>query len=254
MKEAYKSGDGRKIEGRRVLVDVERGRTVETWWVQGGEGGRIQVMLGKGRSIGVGVTCWRNDGVMVASTTVCCLLIGVLHGMGAGRTLLLTCNAQGRFAANTDLSVWCCYTVLCRKPRRLAGGLGGEGRAPRPPKKAGAVAGMLPPPPAPDPFDRYPMLPMMLPHFPTLFAACCCACMLHAVRLGRRVAGCDSHHHSHSARLWMSLMRQPSHPRLCLHTSHACQSALSASQRQHVQCTSCPQHNLHSQPPHHFRE
>ena len=31
MKEAYKSADGRKIEGRRVLVDVERGRTVETW-------------------------------------------------------------------------------------------------------------------------------------------------------------------------------------------------------------------------------
>ncbi len=33
MKEAYKTADGRKIEGRRVLVDVERGRTVESWWV-----------------------------------------------------------------------------------------------------------------------------------------------------------------------------------------------------------------------------
>lgn len=31
MKEAYKQSDGRKIEGRRVLVDVERGRTVEDW-------------------------------------------------------------------------------------------------------------------------------------------------------------------------------------------------------------------------------
>lgn len=31
MKEAYKAADGRKIEGRRVLVDVERGRTVEAW-------------------------------------------------------------------------------------------------------------------------------------------------------------------------------------------------------------------------------
>lgn len=31
MKEAYKAADGRKIEARRVLVDVERGRTVETW-------------------------------------------------------------------------------------------------------------------------------------------------------------------------------------------------------------------------------
>ena len=33
MKEAYKQADGRKIDGRRVVVDVERGRTVENWWV-----------------------------------------------------------------------------------------------------------------------------------------------------------------------------------------------------------------------------
>ena len=31
MKTAYKQGDGRKIDGRRVLVDVERGRTVLKW-------------------------------------------------------------------------------------------------------------------------------------------------------------------------------------------------------------------------------
>ncbi|GIL87042.1 hypothetical protein Vretimale_14182 [Volvox reticuliferus] len=31
MKEAYKAADGKKIEGRRILVDVERGRTVENW-------------------------------------------------------------------------------------------------------------------------------------------------------------------------------------------------------------------------------
>lgn len=31
MKEAYKMSDGRKIETRRILVDVERGRTVENW-------------------------------------------------------------------------------------------------------------------------------------------------------------------------------------------------------------------------------
>jgi hypothetical protein len=31
MKEAYKQSDGRKIEGRRILVDVERGRTVDGW-------------------------------------------------------------------------------------------------------------------------------------------------------------------------------------------------------------------------------
>jgi len=31
MKEAYKRTDGRKIDGRRVVVDVERGRTVRKW-------------------------------------------------------------------------------------------------------------------------------------------------------------------------------------------------------------------------------
>lgn len=31
MKQAYKMADGRKIEGKRVLVDVERGRTVPNW-------------------------------------------------------------------------------------------------------------------------------------------------------------------------------------------------------------------------------
>jgi len=31
MKEAYKRSDGRKIDGRRVVVDVERGRTVRKW-------------------------------------------------------------------------------------------------------------------------------------------------------------------------------------------------------------------------------
>lgn len=31
MKSAYKQADGRKLEGRRVTVDVERGRTVPGW-------------------------------------------------------------------------------------------------------------------------------------------------------------------------------------------------------------------------------
>lgn len=33
MRLAYKRGDGRKIDGRRVIVDVERGRTVRNWKV-----------------------------------------------------------------------------------------------------------------------------------------------------------------------------------------------------------------------------
>lgn len=35
MKEAYKRADGKKVEGKRVVVDVERGRTVPNWYVQG---------------------------------------------------------------------------------------------------------------------------------------------------------------------------------------------------------------------------
>lgn len=31
MKAAYKQADGKKIDGRRVVVDVERGRTVREW-------------------------------------------------------------------------------------------------------------------------------------------------------------------------------------------------------------------------------
>ena len=31
MRAAYKRGDGQKIDGRRVVVDVERGRTVRGW-------------------------------------------------------------------------------------------------------------------------------------------------------------------------------------------------------------------------------
>ena len=33
MKEAYKRADGKKVEGKRVVVDVERGRTVHNWYV-----------------------------------------------------------------------------------------------------------------------------------------------------------------------------------------------------------------------------
>jgi len=31
MREAYKKGDGTRVKGRRALVDVERGRTIEGW-------------------------------------------------------------------------------------------------------------------------------------------------------------------------------------------------------------------------------
>ncbi|CAD7926111.1 unnamed protein product [Amoebophrya sp. A120] len=39
-KKAYKDGDGRKIDGRRVMVDIERGRTSEGWFPRRLGGGR----------------------------------------------------------------------------------------------------------------------------------------------------------------------------------------------------------------------
>ena len=62
MKTAYKQGDGKKIDGRRVLVDVERGRTVRNWKPRrlgGGlgstrAGGRGVAVKNSGRDIGFG--------------------------------------------------------------------------------------------------------------------------------------------------------------------------------------------------------
>merc|ERR1712187_599528 len=47
LKNAYKQGDGKKIDGRRVMVDVERGRTVEGWLPRRLGGGRGPGRLGK---------------------------------------------------------------------------------------------------------------------------------------------------------------------------------------------------------------
>jgi len=47
LKNAYKQGDGKKIDGRRVMVDVERGRTVEGWLPRRFGGGRGPGRQGK---------------------------------------------------------------------------------------------------------------------------------------------------------------------------------------------------------------
>merc|ERR1712070_794254 len=47
LKNAYKQGDGKKIDGRRVMVDVERGRTVDGWFPRRLGGGRGPGRLGK---------------------------------------------------------------------------------------------------------------------------------------------------------------------------------------------------------------
>mmetsp|Transcript_91061 Transcript_91061/g.253519 ORF Transcript_91061/g.253519 Transcript_91061/m.253519 type:complete len:270 (+) Transcript_91061:70-879(+) len=47
LKNAYKQGDGKKIDGRRVMVDVERGRTVPGWLPRRLGGGRGPGRVGK---------------------------------------------------------------------------------------------------------------------------------------------------------------------------------------------------------------
>merc|ERR1712146_419834 len=47
LRNAYKQGDGKKIDGRRVMVDVERGRTVEGWLARRLGGGRGPGRQGK---------------------------------------------------------------------------------------------------------------------------------------------------------------------------------------------------------------
>merc|ERR1719420_855409 len=49
LKTAYKQGDGKKIDGRRVMVDVERGRTVEGWLPRRLGGGRGPGREGKSK-------------------------------------------------------------------------------------------------------------------------------------------------------------------------------------------------------------
>jgi len=51
LKNAYKQADGKRIDGRRVMVDVERGRTVPNWLpirLGGGRGGRKAAAPKKG--------------------------------------------------------------------------------------------------------------------------------------------------------------------------------------------------------------
>jgi len=49
LKTSYKQGDGKKIDGRRVMVDVERGRTVEGWLPRRLGGGRGPGREGKSK-------------------------------------------------------------------------------------------------------------------------------------------------------------------------------------------------------------
>jgi len=68
---AYKQADGRKIDGRRVLVDVERGRTVPNWRPRRLGGG-----LGTTRVGGEEVN-QRHSGRLISLSSV--LLIIAIH-------------------------------------------------------------------------------------------------------------------------------------------------------------------------------
>lgn len=65
MKTAYKRADGRKIDGRRVLVDVERGRTVKGWKPRklgGGLGGTRKAPGEQGAEPPVKTTSYSDSG------------------------------------------------------------------------------------------------------------------------------------------------------------------------------------------------
>ena len=46
LKDAYKQADGKKVEGKRIVVDVERGRTVKSWLPRKLGGGKGRSRLG----------------------------------------------------------------------------------------------------------------------------------------------------------------------------------------------------------------
>lgn len=100
MKEAYKAADGRKIEGRRVLVDVERGRTVESWWVAAPcVGGR-----------------WRHASLRPGKYAGACTLRSAVPSLLPGTGLLCDAQAkrscsQGVMSAHLLLPWWCVAEV-----------------------------------------------------------------------------------------------------------------------------------------------
>jgi U1 small nuclear ribonucleoprotein len=49
LKDAFKTGDGKKIRGRRIVVDVERGRTVKGWFPRRLAGGMGRTRVGERR-------------------------------------------------------------------------------------------------------------------------------------------------------------------------------------------------------------
>ena len=71
MKTAYKQGDGRKIDNRRVLVDVERGRTVPNWRPRRLGGG-----LGSTRAVGAGPKKASAPGAAIRAFTSCPSMVG----------------------------------------------------------------------------------------------------------------------------------------------------------------------------------
>ena len=69
---AYKYADGRKIDGQRVVVDVERGRTVKGWKPRS---------LGKCVRVNVVIVCVRER-ESECGDCVCVLHLLIVHGCG----------------------------------------------------------------------------------------------------------------------------------------------------------------------------
>ena len=143
MKEAYKRADGKKVEGKRVVVDVERGRTVPNW------------------SACFHICCEHLASVQVAKHAThfpATFLASILAGSPATcDNTIAAMQSAYQESSGSKHKVQHCEPLLCyRKPRRLAGGKGGEGREPRQPKDPSKrmKAGLLPVPP-PALSDRY---------------------------------------------------------------------------------------------------
>lgn len=113
MKTAYKMADGRKIEGKRVTVDVERGRTVPNW--------RAPVR---------GVTAY---GTLNLQKCTCCWSPWGMQCGGLGQVgivplpSLLAGSCQGQFCCGKQQAV----LAMHAQDALVQGGLLGRGDRPR---------------------------------------------------------------------------------------------------------------------------
>ncbi len=140
MKTAYKMADGKKIDGRRVTVDVERGRTVPNWCEPGPTSSRFPCLdscpcLSWCQSLFGSCMPRRVEACSARKRqrrSTCAVLLSN-HPTGSRTNSTLKGPSRG----------------LRRRPRRFGGGKGGDSRVAKLSKAARAAAAVLPPGAAP---------------------------------------------------------------------------------------------------------